>query len=304
MPCLPKLNPSFLLFVSLWSFNMPAGLLGALYSTSNFQWSTNKIFPSIITYIINLSSTNHHHLTTILTHSVVMGTSDHYLIFCRILTLIRAHINSHLPSNAIILFQCSPHFHFILECTTHTLGDTLLVWKSDALFGLTHFKSVSLKSSDKSFLSVISQRSMKWTWSYHLQVCSQQVTICTFLKWLIISRFAFSVITNFFRIVEEGVSSLDIDWDSASTSETDWEHPKSAKFGFTHKYWIKFGPNYIICSMICCSQFPPCTNYSINLVCKNKFSIELQHCIFYYQFHESGWFVTLFTSNKFWRLSL
>ena len=67
--------------------------------------------------------------------------------FCSLPRLLQ-HLDSHQSSSTISsaiqhlnLFQSSPNFHCILECTSHTPDDTLLVYDLGASAGLTLFKS-------------------------------------------------------------------------------------------------------------------------------------------------------------------
>ncbi len=87
--------------------------------------------------------------------------------FCSLLHLLQ-HLDSHQSASTISsaiqrlnLFQSSPDFHCMIECTYHTPDATLLVYNLGASAGLTPFKSDSLTMSNAAFLSKISQRSMK-----------------------------------------------------------------------------------------------------------------------------------------------
>ncbi len=87
--------------------------------------------------------------------------------FCSLLCLLQ-HLDSHQSPSTISsaihclnLFQSSPNFHRILECTSHTPDDTFLSMILVLLLALLHSSLTSLTMSNAAFLSEISLRSMK-----------------------------------------------------------------------------------------------------------------------------------------------
>ncbi len=85
-------------------------------------------------------------------------------------------------SSAILhlnLFQSSPDFHHILECTSHTPDDTLLVYNLGVSAGLTLFKSDFLNMSMQHLcLWYFKGQWNRWNWHYYPQVCWYQGMIC------------------------------------------------------------------------------------------------------------------------------
>ncbi len=77
----------------------------------------------------------------------LLDTFCNHWDFCS-LPRFRQHLDSHQSPSTISsaiqrlnLFQSSPDFHLILECTSRTPDDTLLVYDIGASTGLTPFKS-------------------------------------------------------------------------------------------------------------------------------------------------------------------
>ncbi len=146
--------------VPLRAFYAPAGIFGFFYSILYNQWIPNKILLCIIINLINLWPITNYYLIASLRPSLVIG--DCYSL--QHLSDLDSHQSpSSLPSaiEHLNLFYSSPTLYCILEWTSPTPYDTLLV---NNLGSLADFNSIQvwlLTMSNAVFLSVIFQRSMK-----------------------------------------------------------------------------------------------------------------------------------------------
>ncbi len=182
-------------------------LFGTFYSISNHQWSSNKILLSTIINLINLSSTNYHFLTTFCSHWDI----------CALPCLLH-DLDSHQSPPSLLsviaclnLFQSSSQLHHILEPTSHTSDDTLLVYNLVTSASLDPFQSdfvdyVSIPVHDTSEVNeVIGIRTLSTS------LLTPKDNLSTYHKWLITYhhlKFAFLVLKSFIRIVEEWASSF------------------------------------------------------------------------------------------------
>ncbi len=142
VPCLPNPNPpSFLTFV---------GFIGIIFCP--FLIIMRLLFHIKQPMNYHQQSTYHHQRFQFIINQQSLPT---YLLdaFCNhwdfcLLPRLLQHLDSHQSPSTISfaiqhlnLFQSLPNFHHILECTSHTPGDTLLVNDLGASAGLTPFKS-------------------------------------------------------------------------------------------------------------------------------------------------------------------
>ena len=162
VPCLPNPDqPSFLTLVGFIGIIFSA-LLIILRPLFHIKQPMNYHKQSPYHHQSFQSIINQQSLPTYL-----LDTFCNHWDFCLLPHLLQ-HLDSHQSPSTISsaiqclnLFQSSPKFHHILECTSHTPDDTVLSTILVLLLALPHSSLTSLTMSNAAFLSKISLRSMK-----------------------------------------------------------------------------------------------------------------------------------------------
>ncbi len=144
VPCLPNPDPT--------SFLTLLGFIGIMFFTCWIIWCLQLHFKPSMTYQLDSSFYHHQSYQSIITKQslpdYLLDTFCSHLDFCLLSHLLQYFDSHQSPSSFpsaiahLNFFQSSSIIlHHILECTSHTPNDTILVYDHGAFSGLTLFKS-------------------------------------------------------------------------------------------------------------------------------------------------------------------